>query len=62
MDSTDAWGIIGFGGGGATFYPSSKPHRLQGGLVSCDMTGSYTTGRMVDDVANVSHCHGLSHS
>src|SRR5688572_26244602 len=39
----DAWGFIGFGGGGATFYPSVSPHNPKVAFVSCDMTGSYST-------------------
>src|SRR5688572_13179077 len=39
----DAWGFIGFGGGGATFYPAISPHNPNVAFVSCDMTGSYST-------------------
>ncbi len=39
----DAWGFIGFGGGGATFYPAVSPHNPKVAFVSCDMTGSYST-------------------
>ncbi|HTE31926.1 MAG TPA: hypothetical protein VK666_16205 [Chryseolinea sp.] len=39
----DAWGFIGFGGGGATFYPAISPHNYNRAFVSCDMTGSYST-------------------
>lgn len=39
----DAWGFIGFGGGGATFYPAVSPHNPNVAFVSCDMTGSYST-------------------
>jgi len=39
----DAWGFIGFGGGGATFYPAVSPHNSNVAFVSCDMTASYST-------------------
>ncbi len=39
----DAWGFIGFGGGGATFYPALSPHNSKVAFVSCDMTASYST-------------------
>ncbi|MEO5979060.1 MAG: hypothetical protein ABIS36_23065 [Chryseolinea sp.] len=39
----DQWGFIGFGGGGATFYPVVSPHDPNNAFLSCDMTGSYHT-------------------
>lgn len=39
----DAWGFIGFGGGGATFFPAVSPHNPNVAFVSCDMTGSFST-------------------
>src|SRR5258708_38470384 len=35
--------VIGPGGGGAMFHPTSSPHVTKTALVSCDMTGSYIT-------------------
>lgn len=39
----DAWGYVGFGGGGAMFYPTVSPHNPNRVFVSCDMTGSFAT-------------------
>src|SRR5881396_2396995 len=39
----DSWETIGFGGGGATFYPEISPFNPEYAFVSCDMTGSYVT-------------------
>lgn len=39
----DAWGFVGFGGGGAMFYPAVSPHNVDRAFVSCDMTGSFAT-------------------
>lgn len=39
----DSWGFVGFGGGGATFYPVVSPHDPNNAFLSCDMTGSYHT-------------------
>ena len=39
----DAWGFVGFGGGGAMFYPTVSPHNASRTFVSCDMTGSFST-------------------
>jgi photosystem II stability/assembly factor-like uncharacterized protein len=39
----DAWGFVGFGGGGAMFYPAISPHNADRAFVSCDMTGSFAT-------------------
>jgi photosystem II stability/assembly factor-like uncharacterized protein len=39
----DAWGYVGFGGGGAMFYPTVSPHNASRAMVSCDMTGSFAT-------------------
>jgi photosystem II stability/assembly factor-like uncharacterized protein len=41
--SNDSWETIGFGGGGATFYPEVSPFNSNYAFVSCDMTGSYVT-------------------
>ncbi|MEP7257027.1 MAG: hypothetical protein ABI687_01535 [Flavitalea sp.] len=37
------WETIGYGGGGAMFYPSVSPHNPDVAFVVCDMTGSYVT-------------------
>lgn len=39
----DSWGFVGYGGGGAMFYPAISPHDKNHVLVACDMTGSYVT-------------------
>jgi hypothetical protein len=39
----DMWGFVGYGGGGAMFYPAVSPHNPNYTLVSCDMTGSFVT-------------------
>ncbi len=39
----DAWGYVGYGGGGAMFYPAVSPFDPDFALVACDMTGSYVT-------------------
>jgi photosystem II stability/assembly factor-like uncharacterized protein len=40
---SDTWKTVGFGGGGATFYPEISPFNSDYAFVSCDMTGSYVT-------------------
>lgn len=39
----DSWGYVGFGGGGAMFYPAISPFNPAYAFVACDMTGSYVT-------------------
>ncbi|HRQ52512.1 MAG TPA: hypothetical protein PLR74_18330, partial [Agriterribacter sp.] len=39
----DAWGYVGYGGGGAMFYPAVSPFNPEYAFVACDMTGSYVT-------------------
>src|SRR5690606_2462101 len=39
----DQWGYVGYGGGGAMFYPAVSPHDPDFVFVACDMTGSYVT-------------------
>jgi len=39
----DSWETVGFGGGGATFYPEISPFNSDYAFVSCDMTGSFVT-------------------
>jgi photosystem II stability/assembly factor-like uncharacterized protein len=39
----DEWRTIGYGGGGAMFYPEVSPFNPDYAFVSCDMTGSYIT-------------------
>src|SRR5687767_8178720 len=39
----DSWGFVGYGGGGAMFYPKISPHDPDSVLVACDMTGSFIT-------------------
>ncbi len=39
----DDWGMIGYGGGGAMFYPAVSPYNPDYAFVSCDMGGSYVT-------------------
>ncbi|MEX2230862.1 MAG: hypothetical protein WD824_01780 [Cyclobacteriaceae bacterium] len=39
----DSWGFVGYGGGGAMFYPKVSPHNPDLVLVACDMTGSFVT-------------------
>lgn len=38
-----SWKTIGYGGGGAMFYPQVSPFNPDFAFVSCDMTGSYVT-------------------
>ena len=40
---TDAWRVVGAGGGGAMFNPAISPVNPDLAFVSCDMTGSYVT-------------------
>src|SRR4051812_20970857 len=39
----DEWGMVGYGGGGAMFYPAVSPHNPDYAFVACDMGGSYVT-------------------
>ncbi|MBX3240340.1 MAG: hypothetical protein KIT80_02180 [Chitinophagaceae bacterium] len=39
----DSWGYVGYGGGGAMFYPAVSPFDPDFAFVACDMTGSYVT-------------------
>ena len=39
----DEWRTVGYGGGGAMFYPEVSPYNPDYAFVSCDMTGSYVT-------------------
>ncbi len=39
----DNWGMVGYGGGGAMFYPAVSPHNPDYAFVSCDMGGGYVT-------------------
>jgi photosystem II stability/assembly factor-like uncharacterized protein len=39
----DKWGITGYGGGGAMFYPAVSPHNPDFAFVACDMTGSFVS-------------------
>ncbi len=39
----NSWGTIGYGGGGAMFYPEVSPFNFRYAMVACDMTGSYVT-------------------
>jgi len=39
----DDWGMTGYGGGGAMFYPAVSPFNPDYAFVACDMTGSYVT-------------------
>jgi photosystem II stability/assembly factor-like uncharacterized protein len=39
----DAWSFVGFGGGGAMFFPAVSPHNPDFAVVACDMTGNYLT-------------------
>lgn len=39
----DTWGYVGFGGGGAMFYPAVSPFNPDFAFVACDMTGSFVT-------------------
>lgn len=39
----DEWGMTGYGGGGAMFYPAVSPFNPDHAFVACDMTGSYVT-------------------
>lgn len=42
-ERNDAWGMVGYGGGGAMFYPEVSPFNPGYAFVSCDMTGSFVT-------------------
>ncbi len=39
----NSWKTVGYGGGGAMFYPEVSPFNPDFAFVSCDMTGSYVT-------------------
>src|SRR5829696_922181 len=39
----NTWRTIGYGGGGAMFYPEVSPFNPDYAFVSCDMTGCYVT-------------------
>jgi hypothetical protein len=39
----DQWGLTGYGGGGAMFYPAVSPFNSDYAFVACDMTGTYVT-------------------
>jgi hypothetical protein len=39
----NTWSRVGYGGGGAMFYPEVSPFDPGYAFVSCDMTGCYTT-------------------
>jgi photosystem II stability/assembly factor-like uncharacterized protein len=39
----DAWGFMGYGGGGAMFNPAVSPFNPDYAFVACDMTGSFVT-------------------
>ncbi len=39
----NSWETIGYGGGGAMFYPEVSPFNSGYAFVSCDMTGAYVT-------------------
>ncbi|MFT3705671.1 MAG: hypothetical protein QM802_25100 [Agriterribacter sp.] len=39
----DAWGFMGYGGGGAMFNPAVSPFNTDYAFVACDMTGSFVT-------------------
>src|SRR5687768_3222635 len=39
----DSWGFVGYGGGGAMFYPAVSPHDSDYAMVACDMTGNFVT-------------------
>ncbi|MEO6722950.1 MAG: hypothetical protein ABIN67_21465 [Ferruginibacter sp.] len=41
--SKNVWKTVGYGGGGAMFYPEVSPFNPNYTFVSCDMTGSYVT-------------------
>jgi hypothetical protein len=43
QESSDAWRIIGPGGGGAQYIPTINPADPRHVFVRCDMTGSYVT-------------------
>jgi hypothetical protein len=38
---SEAWRVLGPGGGGAQFYPAVSPHDTNLVLVACDITGAY---------------------
>ena len=42
-EGENTWKTVGFGGGGATFYPEVSPFDPDYAFVSCDMTGSFVT-------------------
>jgi photosystem II stability/assembly factor-like uncharacterized protein len=39
----NTWKTVGYGGGGAMFYPEVSPYNPDFVFVACDMTGSYVT-------------------
>jgi photosystem II stability/assembly factor-like uncharacterized protein len=39
----DDWGMVGYGGGGAMFYPAVSPNDARYAFVACDMGGDYVT-------------------
>ena len=41
--TNSSWKTVGYGGGGAMFYPEVSPFNPDMAFVSCDMTGSYVT-------------------
>ena len=40
---SQAWRILGPGGGGSLYHPTISPHDSRIALVACDMTGAYLT-------------------
>jgi photosystem II stability/assembly factor-like uncharacterized protein len=42
-DGGHSWRRVGYGGGGAMFYPAVSPHNPNDAFVSCDMGGAYAT-------------------
>ena len=42
-DGKISWRTIGYGGGGAMFYPEVSPYNPGYAFVSCDMSGAYVT-------------------
>ncbi|MEO6187555.1 MAG: hypothetical protein ABIO82_03485 [Ginsengibacter sp.] len=43
INQNNTWEHVGFGGGGAMFYPEVSPFDYRYAMVACDMTGSYVT-------------------
>lgn len=41
--TNNSWKTVGYGGGGAMFYPEVSPFNPDFAFLSCDMTGSYVT-------------------